>query len=405
MATIVEPTEAQLRNLVAPYLRAQPTGLGFAIGYASPGFANHGNVYLFGNMQNQFGDDLVLDRKTTPFQIASITKTFTATLYARLLREPGHARAVGDFMSPKGPFTNEYLAKIKLEELVNYTSGLPQDNTYDAVAVPPYHPQPYSLQGMISFLNAAPPQLSWPGERYTYSNLAFAIMSAIIAADGTDRIPPVHAFIGKMRDHIFAPLGLDAKFFNHVSLAELPLGFHYDYWPSSGYASPGYWPKAPGHPFYPAYFGAHGIVAAPDDMFKWLQFNMDITTNNELTPLLPALQTPATPVTTDDPANTTDWNRLGLGWFIDSPDADRSGSVFKDGELDGCNSYIAFVPSPDPGNVPSPAGAFVLVNADGIMQDGREIPLVLSNDLLLMMQGKAPPADKSLYPSSARKRA
>jgi hypothetical protein len=40
MPTFIAPTQAQLENLVAPYLATQPRGLGFAIGYASPDFAN-----------------------------------------------------------------------------------------------------------------------------------------------------------------------------------------------------------------------------------------------------------------------------------------------------------------------------------------------------------------------------
>jgi hypothetical protein len=52
MGAIVEPTDGLLEEMVAPYLRAQPSGLGFAIGYASPAFANYGRVRVFGNVQN-----------------------------------------------------------------------------------------------------------------------------------------------------------------------------------------------------------------------------------------------------------------------------------------------------------------------------------------------------------------
>jgi serine-type D-Ala-D-Ala carboxypeptidase/endopeptidase len=84
-----------------------------------------------------------------------------------------------------------------------------------------------------------------------------------------------------------------------------------------------------------------------------------------------------------------------------------SASVFKDGQLFSFASYIAFLPSPEPGSVPSQAGAFVLVNADGMTDtqtpDGMEITTVLVNDLLRMMQGGKPPADKTIYPRAARK--
>src|SRR5262249_2432519 len=197
----------------------------------------------------------------------------------------------------------------------------------------------------------------------------FAIMSAIIAAEDNVEIPVVHAFVKKMREYVFKPLDLSAKFFNEASLAELPLGFTYAYWPSSKYSRPVYSPQPPRHSLYPAYFGAHGIVATPEDMLKWLKFNMGIIKDTKLTPLLSALQTPSTSL-------TDGWgNRLGLGWFINP--ARESASVFKDGALFSFGSYIAFLPSPNPGVVPSQAGAFALVNADGLtatqMPDGTAI--------------------------------
>jgi serine-type D-Ala-D-Ala carboxypeptidase/endopeptidase len=398
--TIVAPTRSQISDLVRPYLQTQPSGLGFAIGYASPDFADYGDIQFFGNVKNQFGKQLTLGRKTL-FEIASISKTFTATLYALLIRASHPNGILGDYISPKGPLPiSNALAPIKLDGLVNYTSGLPQDNVDNPVAVPPYQPEPYAMPGMLSYLNEAPPNLSWPNDSYSYSNLAFAIMSAIIAAEDSVNIPVVHAFVRKMREHIFKPLGLSAKFFNEASLGELPLGFTYTYWPSSKYSYPGYWPQAPGHTLYPAYFGAHGIVATPDDMFKWLLFNMGIMKDAKLTPLLSALQKSSTSV-------TDGFNQLGLGWVINPASDGWSASVFKDGALFCFGSYVAFLPSPDPGVVPSRAGAFALVNADGITDtqtpDGTDVTTVLVNDLLQIMQGKAPPADKTIYPQAARK--
>jgi CubicO group peptidase (beta-lactamase class C family) len=393
MGTIREPTEALLKRLVAPYLKTQDHGLVFAIGFAGPSFTNKGSVYLFGKMQNQFGDERPLDKKKTLFEIASITKTFTATLYA--LRVRGKKHTVGDFMKPNGPFTNRYLADIKLDQLVNYTSGLPQDNDDARPATPRFWPQPYSLQGMIGFLNARPPQLLGPGKRYAYSNLGFAIMSAIIASDGKDGVPSVHAFTRKMRECIFEPLGLDATFFNEACLARLPLGFKYDYWPSPSYSYPGYSPKAPGHLLYPAYFGSSGIVATADDMLKWLKFNMGIIANKNLTPLLSALHQLSTKVTTLDKDNPPDGSELGLSWFIDAKERPGwSKSINKDGTLDASSSYMGFLPSSKPGKYQSQAGAFVLVNANGIKDqqtvDGVDIAEALTNYLLLYMQNEEP---------------
>jgi D-alanyl-D-alanine-carboxypeptidase/D-alanyl-D-alanine-endopeptidase len=383
MATIVKPTQAHLDGLVAHYLKTQPKGLGFAIGYASPDFADPGGLLFAGNIQNQFGAHRRPDG-ATPFEIASISKTFTATLYALLIRASHPNQTVGDYISPTGglPISSS-LAIIKLDQLVNYTSGLPDDYTdAGAAAVSPLvWPQPYSMAGMMSLLKTRPPDIA-QREDYSYSNLAFAIMSAILALGEAAGKPTIEAFVNKMREHIFNPLGMKAMFFDEVSLTDLPLGYNYD-----DKSLPGYKAMQPGHPLFPAIFGGAGIVATPNDMLTWLLFNMGIKRDVRLTPLLPALQTPWTSVTGDG-------DQLGLGWFI-SPASDGGPAlVNKDGSLDGFASYIAFLPSDQPGTAPSRAGAFVLVNALGIkvnyLDKEVEVAEALAKDLLRIMQGKPP---------------
>jgi|SRR5215831_3147231 len=117
------------------------------------------------------------------------------------------------------------------------------------------------------------------------------------------------------------------------------------------------------------------------------------------TPLLRVLQTPSTSVTAkgDRPGDLPD--QLGLGWFITPATGERSASINKDGDLDGFSSYIAFLPSANPGTVPSQAGAFVLVNGMGITDDqtkgGKQIVRAVVEEILKYMQGKAPLAGKS----------
>jgi D-alanyl-D-alanine-carboxypeptidase/D-alanyl-D-alanine-endopeptidase len=385
----IEPKHKQLQGLVQPYLDKQPWGLAFAIGYASPSFANHGNIFLAGNAQNQFGSALDLDRHTL-FEIASVSKTFTATLYALLIRSVSSTYTLGNFIYPNGPLRiSSTLAGIPLDDLMSYTSGLPTDNMSGAADYPPYLPQPYSLNGMLSYLDAAPPSVGTPGQQYAYSNLAFAIMASILGSTGGTAAPTLGHFEHMLHQNILEPLSMRPTFFNRASLARLPLGYEYNY-----SASPVYAPIAPGWVFFPAYYGAGGIVATPQDMFHWLLFNMGITQNATLSPLLAALQSPPAPTV------TWDGNQLGLGWFISS-----AGQIWKDGDLDGCNSYIAFLRSPDPGNTPSQAGVFVLVNADGLVDNqDLDVAASIANDVMWIMQGQEPPADKSRYPRGAARR-
>jgi CubicO group peptidase (beta-lactamase class C family) len=93
-----KPDHAKLKQLVKPFLAAQPKGLGFAIGYASPEFATPDCIFFDGDIQDQFGAPIHLNGKT-PFEIASISKTFTATLYALLIRKSHLKQKVGDYIS------------------------------------------------------------------------------------------------------------------------------------------------------------------------------------------------------------------------------------------------------------------------------------------------------------------
>jgi CubicO group peptidase (beta-lactamase class C family) len=88
---------------------------------------NCGGLLFAGDVQNQFGAWQPVG-KTTLFEIASISKTFTATFYAHLIRATRPNLTIGDFIAGGLglPISSE-LAKIRLDRLVNYTSGLPSD--------------------------------------------------------------------------------------------------------------------------------------------------------------------------------------------------------------------------------------------------------------------------------------
>ena len=153
MTHITAPTPVQLSKLVAPYLATAPSGLGLVIGYASPSLPENGGLFFAGRPRNQFDVEIPLDA-TTPFAIAGITKTFTATLYALLIRAFDPGLKIGDYAAPVGPMPiNPALAEIALDQLVNYTSGLPADHGHSRIAKPPYKAYPYSVPAMLSYLS------------------------------------------------------------------------------------------------------------------------------------------------------------------------------------------------------------------------------------------------------------
>lgn len=378
---IIEPKEEQIHKLVHPYIQNQGSGLGFAIGCASPQIANNGRIFYEGSILDQYQRPLPLGPDTY-FEIASITKTFTATLYAYLLQSQHNRKlTVGEFAGPgKAIEIAPQFSAMPLSTLANYTSGLPEDNL-TARDMPPYLPNPYSVAGMFGYLKMTRLTPEDGGNQYTYSNLAFALLAEILPYLNSDKM----SFTELMTEKILKPLGMKKTVcFGKVPLDRLPMGYVYgaDNFPV---------PSSPGWQMFDAYNGAAGLVSTPHEMLIWLLFNMGITRNTNLTPLLGLVQRSTN-------ARNRDGNQLALGWFIREDLNKNPTCLWKDGELDGFNSYMAFLPSDEPGNRPSEAGVFVVTNASAFVDRGQtEVIVSIANDLLLIMQGHEPPEDKSVY--------
>lgn len=164
---------------------------------------------------------------------------------------------------------------------MNYTSGLPADNE-TAPDLPPLLPAPYSSSGMLGFLNLPNDiALAPSGTVYAYSNLGFAIAAAALPFLSGDPTQPYEALI---QSQIWQQLGFsdNTSFFTNVRLDQLPLGYNYN--------GQTWTPVPAGNKAFPAYHGAGGVVCTPNDMMKWLQFNMGVQQNSVLSPLLDALQ-------------------------------------------------------------------------------------------------------------------
>jgi len=392
VSTIVRPTVAQIDALIHKFVPAIADGLpiGVAVGYVGPGFAN---VHLRGKLVDQNNQPLVFNGDTK-FELASVTKTFCASLYAYFVNQnaiasdatlgsyytpsqPGMAKAV-----PMGTALGSYYTPIPLVTLANYTSGLPQDNADASVDCPIPIPQPYTIPAMFSYLSGNPFLPGPPSKAYAYSNLGFGLLAQAMATSQgglyhllqrSNILEPCHM----NRTQMYGTLGSE--------LTELPVGYN-------GQTSSAT-PTAPGWPLFPAWGGAGGLVSTPDDMLKWLRFNMGLMSGNPLNVLLPALQSPSTPVRATSIYNS----QLGLAWFlstITSRNGNQIQTVWKDGGLAGFSSYISFLQSPSPGITPSEAGVFVLTNSSG--------PAVYSiaNDLLFYMSSLDAPDEKSAYPRS-----
>jgi D-alanyl-D-alanine-carboxypeptidase/D-alanyl-D-alanine-endopeptidase len=376
MSTIVEPTDAQLQALVEPYLSKQTSGLAFAIGCASPTFQK---LFVQGSLFNQNNVALELGPNTY-FELGSLSKTFTTTLCGFLggQHQPKwENQSVKDYsraFKRDGIQVGSQFHPIPLLALANFTSGLPADNLGSKGTVPKFLPIPYSPAAMLGYLNGTttlqPNKIS---EAYTYSNLAFSILSQIIplfsAKTASQDFPEL------MSEWVFGPLNMqNSHYFEDIFLDQLAVGYVY----------PGAVAGVPGHNVFPAYYGGGGVVSTPGDILTWLQFNMGILTNNQLSLVLQKTQSPSTNITAGGAT------RLGLGWFIIDPSSSGPGSVFKNGALNGYSSYLQFLPWIGL-SAPSQAGAFVLTNSSKLKTSSQKpADQTIVQAVLAIMQGKTP---------------
>jgi CubicO group peptidase (beta-lactamase class C family) len=133
-------------------------------------------------------------QKTDVFELASVSKQFTATIIM-MLKEEGKLNY--------DDLVEQYLdipyKKITIRNLLTHTSGLPDyqeimDKYWDKTKVA-------SNKEIIEYLNKyAPPKLFEPGDKYEYSNTGYVLLASIAEkASGQD-------FIKLCRQRIFTPL-------------------------------------------------------------------------------------------------------------------------------------------------------------------------------------------------------
>jgi hypothetical protein len=155
---------AQIESIAQTYLPTVSPYIGAAVGFASPSFGAH--IVCIGSLVDQRGNPMAFTTDT-PFEIASITKTFTATMY-ELLVQSGHIGrndTLGRFI---GPEVSSKIQSVPLFDLANYTSGFPADNidVLNTGTVPTSLTGGYTDAELFAFLANPPFQINPPRDSY-----------------------------------------------------------------------------------------------------------------------------------------------------------------------------------------------------------------------------------------------
>ena len=186
----------------------------------------------------------------TSFEIGSLTKTFTAAaiLQLEMRGKLSVNDAIGKYLDSLPPDKGA----ITIYHLLSHTSGLVRDTGNPEI--PPNASRDELLQRSLS----APLQ-SVPGQKYSYSNLGFTVLAAIVekASDQT--------WQNYLRERLFKPAGLTRTVFWEPSMAG-------DARIAVGYRGPSVDLLETDQPETIAWsrgMGATGILSTAGDLYRW----------------------------------------------------------------------------------------------------------------------------------------
>src|ERR1700722_5246419 len=202
-SSIAFPQPEAIGATIQRYIPVAPANLGVAVGMASPSLGSR--INCIGSLLDQQGSPLQFTTDT-PFEIASITKTFVATVY-ELLSQSGRlgSKTLGQLF---GSQLSQQIGNIPLLNLANYTSGLPADNqdTQSTGTVPQPFPASYdcnyTTKDILAFLATASFPITAPGP-YTYSNLGFSLLAFALEASAQS-----NSFGELITNELLIPLGM-----------------------------------------------------------------------------------------------------------------------------------------------------------------------------------------------------
>jgi len=206
-------------------------------------------------------DDFKAKKKLTtssPFQLASVSKMFTA-MAIMILEEEGHLvydDSVRKFI-PELPYPG-----VTIRQMLNHRSGIPDymhfsDKYWD-------QEKPLTNEDMIRIMEEQkPPRYFSPGSGFDYCNSNYALLASVV-----ERITgkPFAQFV---KEFIFDPAGMDQSFIYQLETGQeipplVPVGV-------AGHRSGRSLPREEPNHYQNGVVGDKGIYASVEDLFKWDQ--------------------------------------------------------------------------------------------------------------------------------------
>jgi CubicO group peptidase (beta-lactamase class C family) len=201
-------------------------------------------TYGFANFE-----DTVRNSKEIPFQLASLSKTFTAIAIMKLAEEGKLSidLTVKDYF-PDFPYNG-----VTIRSLLSHRSGLPYyEYTFDQKArKEKKYPTNQQLLDWFSKASPSPQRLNLPDHYFSYNNTNFAVLAAIV-----EKVSKLH-FSQFLSQKIFKPLGMN----NSYTSISLPDSLQRTYGYQNGKRIP--------FDIYDNILGDKGIFSTTNDLLKW----------------------------------------------------------------------------------------------------------------------------------------
>lgn len=278
---------------------------------AKDGKIIYSGAYGYSNRQNK--DTLTT---ATPIQLASVTKTFTATAILQLVES--HIVSLDDTIQkffPDFPYKN-----ITIKLLLSHRTGLP-DYIYFSRDFIGKENRFLTNQSLVDLLIAKKPAVRCaPDRMFIYCNTNYALLAAIIEkATGV-------SYKQYIEEVIFKPLGMHNSFVFAIEDSIYHCG-------SACYQSK--WQEWQIN-FTDGVMGDKGIYCSVEDMLKW-----DIALRNGVVLNYETLEEAYKPRSLDRYSFAKDKTRnYGYGWrMIRQPD--KSYLIYHNGNWHGCNNVFS----------------------------------------------------------------
>jgi D-alanyl-D-alanine carboxypeptidase len=183
----------------------------------------------------------------TAFQIASVTKQFTAAGLMLLVEE--NKIKLDDTLGKYLPDVPAKWSGVTIRQLLNQISGIPNYTAGGKLL----SDKTYTHDEIIALVRDAPMSFE-PGTRWGYSNTNYFLLGMVIEKVSGKAYP------NYMRERIFKPLGMNSTVINTTGLKINNAAVGYTF-------NGGKWEKTWVDPSQP--FSAGAIVSTAEDMAKW----------------------------------------------------------------------------------------------------------------------------------------